>query len=467
MLPERLLFADGAVYAVVEVIQQGLGFVALPLFLFFLDAKEFGAVTWGVTVAQVAAGVATLGLEFSVMRLYWRWPESERTRILARIAAVALAWSALGGIAASLAIWHLAPTGLRTPIVLGVWAGAALGVRSIALSVVRVRGPIRQYARLVLTGAGLQTAIGLLLVWIGWKATGYLAGYAFGAIFTVAPALRELGPWRSWWTGGLRLPKDVVTYTVHTFPANMINRLAAVADRLVLGSIGSIDTLGLYGVAARFTVPVRFMSGVFKMTLGPSLSRSEASGAVDAIFRRLSSLVTILMLLSGSVVALAVWFVRVTPWAPAQGALQRIALILLLAEFLAAMTSLGQLRLYYSSSPKDASIAAIGSVAALVTLLMVLVPHFGGNGAAAAKILASVIGVAAVIAVSARRPEGRHGWARLGLLVGSFIPALLATYLLGAVGQIVVFATMALGYGAIAWMRLAPLWRPRALALVR
>jgi O-antigen/teichoic acid export membrane protein len=452
---DRTLFADGAVYAGVEVIQQTLGFISLPIFLFYLSTADFGAVTWGITASNLTTAIATLGLEFSVLRLYWKWAADDRERIAARACAVSLVWSLMSGAAMTAGVWVLAPIWLRAPLIWAIWAGAALGVRSIALSVFRVRGPLARYAPIVIAGSLLPVVAGFALVVAGWKATGYLAGYAVGAIVTALVAMRDLRPWSG---GGFALPAELVTYTIHTFPANFINRTIAIADRLVLGTFGSIDALGLYGAAARLTTPVRFMSSIFRMALAPSLSKTEAHGDVAGTVGRLALTITALMLLVGTLVAIAGWFLRFTPWVASESTLQRLVMVLLMTEFLSALSSLGLLHLYYSDTPRRASIAAAVGGALVIALLLALIPRYGIFGAAGARLSAAAGGLIAVYLLAGRTAAIRHRTQLLPMLV-SFVPLVVATYLLGAGAQLAVFGAMAALYAVITARVLAPIWR--------
>jgi hypothetical protein len=154
------------------------------------------------------------------------------------------------------------------------------------------------------------------------------------------------------------------------------------------------------------------------------------------------------MLLVGALVAVGSWLVQLTPWTDSSLEMQRLVLLLLVAQFLTGLMFLGQVRLYYSPRPGSASIVAGLNAAVLLAGLIVLVPRSGAVGAAIAEIAAGGAGLAAVIVLAFQATRRLQEWFRLLALLATFVPCVAASWLLGRSGQIAVFALSAALYGS-------------------
>jgi len=445
----RTLVSEGALYALVDVAQQALALVSLPIFFFLLTPDDFGVITLALVLTQVGLTLSTLGLDFSVMRLYYTWPSSERGGILAGVTLFSVAWSLLL-VAGAHVVLVLSAVGARAYWALsaGWWAGLALGLRGVPLSVVRVRGAMRTYAVFVLGGAVIQVVLQIALVAARFGPAGYMLGYAVGAAASALVALYSIRREYAWAGAFWKLPRDTVSFTARVLPSILFARAVAVSDRVVLARWSSQETLGVYGAASRFTTPIKFLSGGFKLALAPLMSRQEHSGTLDAEFGRLSQFLVLGMLLVGALVAAGTWLVQLTPWADASRDMQRLVGLLLVAQFLSGLMFLGQVRLYYSTRPGSASIAAGINAVVLFGGLLWFVPRTGATGAALAGVISGAAGLVAVIALAFLATGRVREWYRLVLLLGTFLPCVAGAWLLQRSGQIAIFLVSAAAYAA-------------------
>lgn len=442
---EGALLSEGAAYAVVEVAQQALAMIALPVFFFFLTVSDFGVITEAIVLTQVGLTVSTLGLDFSVMRMYFRWEDGERRRAIAGVTFVSALWStALAvGMHIILSAWHL-DANTYWALTYGWWAGLVLGIRGVPLSIVRVTGALKPYAIFVLGGAVLQVVLQIVCVALHMGPAGYMLGYASGALLSCTIAVYAVRCDYKWDTRVWMLPRETIRYTASILPSVLFSRIVAVADRVVLARFGTQEMLGLYGAAARFTTPLKFLSGGFKLAVVPLLSRQERAGDTAPVFERMSRFIVVGMLLVGTLVAVAVWFIQFTPWAPSSGALQQLVALLLVTQFLAGLTFLGQVHFYYSPRPSAASVAMTVNAIALLGGLVLLVPKQGAFGAAIAGVIAGAAGFAAVMAITVVMQRHTRPWSTLLALLATFIPCAGATYMFGRAVQLLVF-TLTLG----------------------
>jgi O-antigen/teichoic acid export membrane protein len=408
--------------------------------------EDFGLITASLVLVQVGLTLSTLGSDFTVMRLFYQWSERERRRVAAGVTVLSALWSTAlaGALHVGLMATSVAP-GTYWTLSLGWWAGLALGVRGVPLSIVRVTGALRPYALFVLGGAALQVTLQVVCVIARLGPAGYMLGYAVGAVVSTAVALIAVRGEYLWSGHVWRLPRATIAYTARILPSVLFSRAVAVSDRLVLAHWGTQETLGLYGAAYRFTTPLRFLSGGFKMAIAPMLSREESSGDADVVFRRMSQLIVLGMLFVGTLVAVAVWFIQFTPWAAASADLQRLVGLLLVAQFMSGLTYLGQVRFYYSPWPGAASVAIAVNAAVLLGALVLLVPRAGAEGAAGAAVLSGLAGLTAVVVLALWQYGRIDPWVRLLALLGTFVPCVVASWVLARGGQLVVFGlTLAL-----------------------
>ncbi len=459
---ERVLLAEGGVYALVEVAQQGMTMLLLPAFFFFLTVEDFGVITTAVVVSQVTMFVSTMGLDFTLLRQYYVWTDDERPRLVSGVLYLATAWSVAVGACVSVATVRLfGSVDYRLALVLGAWAGFALGLRNIPLSVVRVKGEMKTYA-----SAELGAAIGrglsqLALIALGFGAAGYMTGYLLGPLLSAAVLLYSARSGFRWRHPRWRLTSQVWSYTWHVLPSLVFNRLFAIVDRLILFKWADFDSLGIYGAASRFSTSLKLLTGGFKLAIAPALSRAENGDADSAsLYASLSRLLLLTMLSVGSALMVCVWFVQFTPWAGRWVEVERLVSVLLLAQFLGGFGLIWQMGFYYSSTPQAVSIANTVSAVALVAALLALVPSGGAMGAALAQAIAAAANLAALAALEAKMKGHIKSWHEMLGLTALFLPAIAGIWLIDARHQLYVLLPTFLFYGAITASSIRRFWQP-------
>jgi O-antigen/teichoic acid export membrane protein len=450
---DRALLGEAGAYALVEVAQQALAMIALPVFFFFLTVDDFGIITEALVLSQIGLTVSTLGLDFSVMRMFFRWPEEVRGRTIAGVTLISVVWSVVLGVAlhAALVSRHLG-TNDYWALTFGGWAGLLLGIRGVPLAIVRVTGALKIYGIFVLGGALLQVVLQIACVAAHLGPAGYMLGYAAGAGLSCTIAVVAVRREYRWDARVWRLPAETVRYTASVLPSVLFSRFIAVADRVLLARFGTQEMLGLYGAASRFTTPLKFLSGGFKLAIVPLLSREERSGDTARVFERMARFIVLGMLLVGTTIAIAVWCIQFTPWASASTRLQELVGLLLFAQFLSGLTFLGQVHFYYSPRPGAASLSSGLSAAVLVGGLAWLVPRQGALGAAIAAVASGLVGFLVVLVCAAVMQRHFRPWSTLLVLLATFLPCAGASWFLGRSGQLMVFALTLAAYAGSLWV---------------
>ena len=457
----RALVSSAGQYALVELAQQCLGLLALPLVVAFLPAPVFGLVTWALVVSQVAFTVAALGFDFTIVRMWNQWG-ADRPAVLSTLLVICVGWSAV-----LVAVSQALPLGLegRHDLArLGVYLGITLAIRSIALSILRMQGLLKRYGAVMVGGSALQVAAQVVLVTRGYGATGFVLGSILGMAASMAlgygfVARAFAAPRRG------SLTRGTLGFVLRTWPASVVNRAGLLVDRFALGAQGAVGGLGLYGLVSRFTVPLRLLSGGFKLALSPALSHHERDGAVPGLVAAFGRPVIAAIVLAALLVSLATGVLAWTPWRSVAADAQRLVALLVLADVLAAISVLGQLALYYSSKPHHGSFVSVATTATLAGASLLLVPRFGAFGAAGAQLAASCVGL---LGVTAFAPGMAGTWLRFGIMVIPLAVTGILAFIAPAGALAIATGAIAVGYALAIYRALhaagIPAWRADGFA---
>ena len=397
------LISESVAYAAIEAGQNLLALIVVPFSLFWLTPLDMGVVTLAILASQVVLVVGTLGLDFALIRYYFRWTDAQRPGRAKGILVAVLAWALLLTMAAAWAwnVWRDQPWAAMA--FMAASAGTGLAVRAIPMALLRVTSGLRRYAAVAVFGSVTQavTQIGLLAAGAG--PVGYLAGVSISAWLSALLAsglmLRDVT------ANGIGLPDgQFLRFAAIGAGSSLFNRLVSGADRLALSAWSTLDALGVYGTAARWSTPLRMVSGATKLALSPELSREEGrAGVSEAAARATAPFVTLLALLA-AVLQLSSWCILFTPWRTVLSDFQPLLSILLMAQLLGALTFIDQVVLFYLDRPTRSTLLSALNAILTVTGLVWLVPRHGATGAAAVQLAANAATLIILGAVTASLP---------------------------------------------------------------
>ncbi|MFN8058445.1 MAG: lipopolysaccharide biosynthesis protein [Vicinamibacterales bacterium] len=445
---------EGVTYALVEAGQQGLGLLVVPALFVWLTPTDVGYVTGALVASLVANTLGTLGLDFTVLRQYFGWAEAERAALVGRVLLFVSLWSAALFAVTVVAGRFVTDEAWRVATTWGVAGGLLTGVRAIPLAVMRVQGLLKPYAMVVIGGSVVQAAGQIALMWLGWAAPGYLQAIAFAMGASAMLCVWQARSFLAWSRPRAEPVSALWRYTFSVLPANLFNRFVSMADRVTMSFATSVEALGVYGAASRFMTPLKLFSGGFKTALVPALSRGEGAAGGEEEFGHLATLMVLLLLCGGLLVMAGTWFVRLTPWQAQVGMLEQLVGLLVVAQLLAGLVFLLQLRLYYSSRPGLTAYIGAANSAALLLALAGLVPRWGARGAAVAELVAGLVGVATAW-ILVTRVDRRHAlWWKLSALCASCAPTVVAMWWLAPTGRLLVSTASLVAY-AVGLVRVA------------
>jgi O-antigen/teichoic acid export membrane protein len=380
------VISESLAYTAIDAAQNLLALFVVPASLFWLTPSDMGVVTLALVGTQVTMTLVTLGLDFGVLRFFFVWPEHERrarvTGALYLVSAVALALTVAAVLAAA-----ASPSATSLAVAAAVAAGTGLGLRSIPLAVFRVTSRLSLYAWIVVASSALQAVLQLGSLAMGGGVLGFLASAAVaswaGALWS-GVALLGRRPAAGRWPDG-----PTSRLAGWSLSGALANRATASLDRLALSFWSTVDALGVYGTAWRWSLPLRMISGGTKLAIAPALSRSgttptaEATASLGA-FMTLLALLAVMLLGTSSILLL-------TPWRTVIDDFQRLLTLLLAAQLISCLILIGQVLLYYlGSSARSTSLAFVSAVTGIAGLAW-LVPRYGTTGAAVAQLASSLV----------------------------------------------------------------------------
>ena len=242
---------------------------------------------------------------------------------------------------------------------------------------------------------GVMAAIGELTV------TTAISAWVGGQVLSVAILIGYI-----WMHAGFGRPSVSVGRETLSFGAKAyVGRTLALgntrADQWIVGSVAGSKELGLYSVAVAWAEVIHYLPGVLVMVQRPDLVRAtrERAGEFAArIFRVavfLGLALTVALVLAAPVLCVTIFGEEF------RGSVDDLRVLALSSVGVAAVYLLGN-ALIAQGKPLHASASEATALVASIALNLVLVPFYGGLGAAIAAALAFTIGGATVSGVFGR-----------------------------------------------------------------
>ena len=382
-----------------------------------LGAQEFGRITlvWSVV------GVAHLLVDVRAWEAVTRYLSEFTSRQQPALALATLKLALLAeGVVALLGfglIWLASgwvstrlfnDASLRPLILLGAVTLVVSAFDRTARAVLRV---FDRFGALGLCSA-IEAVLSLLLVIVavavGGRAKGvlgaHLAAAAAGAILLLAVAAREIRArlWAARASARLsavsRYRHEMLAFVGHSAVRASLKVLTRRFDLILLGHFRSPAEVGMYGAVLRLAQVMEEISDPLYFAAFPQLARAWVE-ARDEFFRLLRAMAAGLAVLTSAVVAVgavAAPFIVALTLGPTYAAAAEPFRLLLFATSVAVATLWATPAMLGSGHPAAATTAATAGAAVLVVLLVALVPTWGMEGAAWARV-GGALGYLAVV----------------------------------------------------------------------
>lgn len=407
----RRLLGGASLLSLAGILQQGVGFLLLPVYTRYLSPSDYGQIEVLVVSVSLCLMVAGQGMPPSVLRhlSFVCGGDRERGKVAAGTGLLYVALA--GGAFLALATLAAAPLGrllfdapgLGYLVVIG---GAMVGlgaVTSVGSAVLLAAGRVSRAVAVGLAQFAVKLALNILLVVVlevGFTGIiwSLLAGELVGVVLTLAIVRRHV-TWR-FDRGELR---DLRAYGMPLVAASVGYQVLMVSDRYVLRLLRPAAELGLYAVANKFATAFYFvvLTPLARMWEINGLELAREEGGARRIAR-----VANIYLVAGTLMCLGALIViePVLGWlVPAEflGAESAIG-ILIGGSVLFGLAEIFKVGLRASGASRRIAVIAAAAAVLNLALTFALVPAWGFVGAA----IATMISLGALAAAAAGAARG-------------------------------------------------------------
>lgn len=422
------LISHAAVYLAARGLPGLVGFIAIPLFSRLLDPAGYGRYALVVATVGVLNALLFQWLRLALVRFLPGAGDDAQRLKSTLVTACGIVVLALGVLAAAGCLLPIT-TGWR-PIIALSWLMLTVQA-AFELCCEYARGSLRpwHYMRLQLARSIAFVALGAAFVVLGAGWWGPLAGLTAGMLLAAAFA------WRNDWADARAaidrsMLASVVRYGVPLSLTVALTVVIATSDRYLIAWLMGEDAAGLYSVAADFTTQtLTLLMMAIHMAAFPLAVRAWERGGAPAAQQRMRSNASLLLAVGvPSVVGLTVLSPGVAHLffgESFRAAATSVIPLVALGAFLAGLKAY-HFDAAFQFAQRTSSQVWIVLVAAVlnVALIVVAVPRWGINGAAAASVAAYALAIALTAAIGRRHVA-------LPVPLGSSVKVLLAALVMG------------------------------------
>lgn len=437
------LLSNAAVYGGADFASKLVALVSFPIIAGTLGSSLYGTLELTLSFTVILGLIANCGLNNALQRFYWDGdtPLGMRPVLVSSgliILAVFLVLSALlGGLIAAITqvldIWNFGQAGIS---LIGITAALALMVftqiSQFILDILRLHfAPWRFFAVAFLSRIATAVLGVLAVLWLGFQLDGLLLLQAFAISLSI-----PLGLWMIRKDLTRAVSADNARQLVHFgYPfifAGLAFWVFSSMDRWMLASMRSIEEVGVYSVANRFSMMVMFFSTAFGLAWSPMSIKLRTDHPEQ--YRQIYA--AILLLLTGAMLLVATGLatfsdtlLSLTMPREFASAAPALAILSLGIVFQATQQVTGA---GISLERKTHLFAYLSWAAAGVNFSAnwILIPPFGVLGAAWATALSYFVLTSGYLWASQRLHPLPLDWARLAALLALWVGVAAATPIL-------------------------------------
>lgn len=391
------MIRQSAIYLFARLFQAGVTISAVALYTRLLSPEAYGTYSLTIAATMVAYGLSINWVSTSALRLYdgaKNKSEFQATILIIYAGAVTCT------VGFCIGYWAIAGRQIEFEfLLLGILLFGTISWLELNYSLLGARLEAGRFASINVARTLLATIGGTLLAYLGYGASGVLLGSALGMILPSIYLVRT--DWREIRLLGSNRQtlRTILSYGLPLAIGLALHSLAINSDRLLLGTLASAYTVGLYAVAfelADRTISA-FMSAVASVAYPRAVRELEKSGR-DAADKQLRQNI---VLLTGIGLPVAVGISAIAP---------TVATVLVgpafretaswLIPILALAAFMNGLRGYYfdhafqlAQKPSHLILVMLSIAGTNIGLNLLLIPRFGLLGAACTLVTAHVVGL--------------------------------------------------------------------------
>lgn len=286
-----------SIYVIGGMLNRVGVFLLLPVYTSYLSLAEYGTLELFYATAAVASGLLSAGLAHATLRFYFEYEEeAERNAVVSTNLALGGLLGVVGAVGIMAAREPLAATVFGTPgastglVIIAITMALEMSTQ-ICLGFVRAREASKTFLAIVLARLVVQVAANsYAVIGLGAGVTGVLTGNAlavgFGWLCAITYTVRRCGL-----RVDLSKADPILRYSLPFLASTIVAVLAANVDRLVIRKLLSLEALGLFALALKFSIlPEQLIGEPFNRAYGAlrfSIMRQENAALVQAKVVRL------------------------------------------------------------------------------------------------------------------------------------------------------------------------------------
>lgn len=385
----------------------GLGLVFNLILARYVGAEGVGLLFLGLTVVGLAGIVARLGLDSIIVREVAPHASAGQW---AAVGAIAKASIRIGLVSSSLCtvlLWLAAPVladvVFSKPALTQVLYWLALTVLPATLAMFYselLRGAHR-FIESQLAQVFISPLVTVTVLFAAGQAFGLSAAMAAHIAGNIAALMLGYLVWRRWMRPHNRGSETPVGLTARLLRSGnpllwvaLLNTLAGTVDVLILGALGSAADVGVYGIAARLAMLTTFILLAVNSYAAPKFAVFHRNNDLAGLARYAVRSTRLTLLIASPILFVLVAMPKLvlSLFGPQfeQGAW--VLVILALGQIINVATGSVNQILIMSGREKEVRNASLTGITVAVLLHILLIPKFGGLGAA----IATAAGVAVI-----------------------------------------------------------------------
>ncbi len=449
---ERLmrLLRHSAVYGLGSVASKLLAIVLVPVYVRFVEPREYGIVETILVIDLFVVAVLKLGMQNSLMRFWYDEKEAEnpvqvvRTAMSYLYVAVFVGAALLVLLSAPLADLLLGGPDDARFVMIGAFGVACSTFWQTWMSIFRLQQRAAWFGSFSLIN--IATSAGLTLwfvVGMDAGATGLLLGNFLGT-FVLLPVLAGIHARYIVPIPRMDLLRRMFVFGVPTTPMAIAAQGLAMVDRLVLSTVVGLGAVGVYALAAKAAQVVMLVVLALQLSWQPfAYSIKDDDDARRTYALVMTYFVASIGFLVATVSLAAEPLIRVAT-VPTYYSSARLVPLLALAAGVYGMYFIAGIGASREKKTKFHFLVAAGALTVSIVANLLLVPVWGAMGAAVAAVLANATLTGLMFLRSQHVFPVQYHWSRMSIVAVLVGCSLAASWLLPGTGATAVVARVVL-----------------------
>lgn len=276
-LLKRFAINSGFYGAAIAFSRLGTLFL-LPVYWSKLSPLDFGIIGLAQLVTVFLIPIISLGLNDAVQRMFYEWPESERSYYLAAIWTTTIIFSfficlSLNFLGENLFSFLISQVDFFPFITLTIWISFFANLSLLPMTIMRADEERKKFSIItILMFLTQSTAILFFLFICEWNAVGYLAGsfvsfLLWSIYFIYFMVERCQFPWR------LSNLMGAMRYALPLIPSSIFEGMGSIFDRLFLDKYVTLNLIGIYNVGNQIGGSINSLNQALKTSWFPFIMR--------------------------------------------------------------------------------------------------------------------------------------------------------------------------------------------------